>query len=1391
MATLNATIEYNLIYVFAIPDLPTHNGLLKIGKTTVVVDEDNRPMPNSKELNDAAHARIRQETNTAGISYKLLYTELAYYKDENGKGKKFDDHSVFDVLTNSGYPKHIFDNSTADEWFPVSLDIVKQAIKAVKEERQAITAPKHSIPSEEISFREEQNDAIRRTIEHFKVGDQYLWNAKMRFGKTLCALQVVQQMDCRRTLILTHRPVVRNGWFEDYDKIEFNNFQRATKKPSDGSSVHGGIGESLENMEKDLLDKNKGTHYIYFISMQDLRGSKESGGKFDKNNEVFRTEWDLVIIDEAHEGTTTKLGKAVIAKLQKRNPKMLYLSGTPYNILDLFTGEECYTWDYVMEQKAKNEWDEKHPGIANPYEGLPRLNMCTYSLGKAFENYAHAENDYFNFHEFFRTWTGDAAKDGEVMPASAVMDDFVHKDDVRAFLDLLTREDPQSHYPFANETYRNYFQHSFWVLPSVKAAAALSAMLKQHPVFGQFGIVNVAGEGNTLATTNAESDVPDNDTIESVNKNEAELKEALSKVNDAIAKHHRTITLSCGRLTTGVTVPQWTAVFMLAGSYSTKAATYMQTIFRVQSPAKDGTIKRECYAFDFAPDRTVTVVEDYLNVGRKLEEGLSGSEAKEKDKGHHGDEHALRVQNFLHFCPIIAINGSEFVPFDTTSFIKQVNHAIAEQIYRKGFSDARLFMGFNNVNKEDLATLVGIESMFGSKNTNKPMSNEGGIMVNNQGMLDDGGDGSSNKKKDTQDTSSTASAGTKKEKKPRNTYLESLRRYQLLMTSIAKRFPLLLFGAMEHIDREHWSLSRFVRDMDAEDWKQFMPKGFDKEKFLEIEHLFNNDYFISATQMILEDTRLADQLPVEERVIKMAHILQRFHYPDKETVLTPWRVVNLHMTTTIGGYSFYTDDSFEKEATEPHLVRQDGITDDVFAADSRLLEINSKSGVYPLWLAYTLFRYRCSEQHRPLSEEEQLALWDKVLSEQLFVLCKTEMARRITMRVLAGYRHNVITHCKHEKDLLDILKDEELKNKLVKRLKKYSYWGINDMPNKNLFFRAVVGNPPYQADNHWQLYPNFYLLSQKLGQYSSLIFPTGWQLPKNANNLKLLNTKDIKTDKQIVRIDNRQNIFPGVAGAEWVNIVFWEKDFDNGLEGKQRLLTNGENEELVTLHYDGIANSKPQEIKDIVSCIKARNGFSSLQASTSVRKPYGFSTDVLGDFAKYHLRPFQEEKKANSDIKIYCKGNEVRYIPKNYDIPSKTAAFQKWKVLVPYAWGNMSKNYLGGAYADIIIAAPNEICLETYLESGCFDDKDTAVKHAKYLMTKFARAALFSQKVSQHSTTAWGDVPVQDYSEHWWNESIEQINLHLFDKYNVPPEIRDYVNEHIQPRSEANIRNLE
>ncbi|NDR76550.1 hypothetical protein EQU06_07090 [Lactobacillus sanfranciscensis] len=309
-----------------------------------------------------------------------------------------------------------------------------------------------------------------------------------------------------------------------------------------------------------------------------------------------------------------------------------------------------------------------------------------------------------------------------------------------------------------------------------------------------------------------------------------------------------------------------------------------------------------------------------------------------------------------------------------------------------------------------------------------------------------------------------------------------------------------------------------------------------------------------------------------------------------------------------------------------------------------------------------------------------------------------------------------------------------------------------------------------------------------------MIFPIGWQSPKNANNLSKMNKKYIKEDKQIVNIDNLHNVFDGVAGAEWTNIVMWKKDYDNHLSGKQLVYTNGKDPKKVKLVTKKNDVDKPIEITELSQLVKKHFGFEPLQKITSVLKPYGLRTDVPKDPSKYQLPSIQDERFKKDDLELWTGGRggrKIKYVPKNYPFPRVSEALHSYKVLVPYAWGNWSESAgLGGAYSDIIIAFPNVATTETWQESGNFTSLNIAKKHAKYLMTKFVRALLYVNKFSQHSTTAWGAVPIQDYSEDWWELSISEINEKLFDKYHIPNEIRKFVNDNIQDKNESNIVNF-
>lgn len=939
-----SSLKLKLIYVFRINDT-AHHGCLKIGEATCEDENVFGLSPNSKALNEAARKRINQYTQTAGIAYDLLYTELTIYN--RGGLRSFNDKEVHNVLERSGIKKKVFDTvNKANEWFITDLETVKRAIAAVKEGRSSLSSAEVTREYSPIVFRPEQQEAISKTKKQFKKGNQMLWNAKMRFGKTLSALQVVKDMEFQRTLILTHRPVVDAGWFEDFGKIFYDRKDFAYGSKNNGESY-----SSLERRAE-----SHGLHYVYFASMQDLRGSELVGGNFDKNNEVFATDWDLIIVDEAHEGTQTELGKAVMGELVKEHTKVLRPSGTPFNLLDDFKEDEIYTWDYVMEQRAKMSWDELHFGDPNPYASLPTLNIYTYDLGRLLHEFVD-EDVAFNFREFFR-----------VNEAGG----FCHEKDVRAFLNLLTKEDKDSLYPYANEEYRNIFRHTLWMVPGVKEARTLSAMLQTHPVFQHFKVVNVAGDGDQ----------------------DEESRDALEAVEQAIGKDPdttRTITLSCGRLTTGVSVKAWTAVFMLSGSYNTAASSYMQTIFRVQTPATiNGRIKEQCYVFDFAPDRTLKVIAETAKISSKA------GKTSQSDRKAMGE--------FINFCPIISIEGSQMNRFDVPRMLEQLKRVYVERVVRNGFEDNSLYN--DELMKLDDLELQEFDDLKKIIGQTKAMPKTNQVDINSQGLNNEEYEEKEKlekkPKKELTEEERKRLEELKKKTKNREAAISILR-------GISIRMPLLIYGAELSDESQEITIDNFASLIDPQSWEEFMPKGVTKQKFNSFKKYYDPEIFCAAGKRIRAMARAADKLSIEERIERITDIFSTFRNPDKETVLTPWRVVNMHLGDCLGGYNFY-DTEYQNVISEPRFIDKGGVTAEVFSPESRILEINSKSGLYPLYMAYGIYRARAKASLFAVETvEEQQSVWDKVIAENIFVICKTPMAKSITKRTLAGFRKAKVT----------------------------------------------------------------------------------------------------------------------------------------------------------------------------------------------------------------------------------------------------------------------------------------------------------------------------------------------------------------------------------------------
>ena len=1311
-----SSLKLKLIYVFRINDA-AHKGCLKVGEATCDNDSVSGLGPNSKALNESAKKRINQYTQTAGIAYDLLYTELTIYNSKKGLCS-FNDKEVHSVLERSGIRKKVFDTENkANEWFITDLETVKRAIAAVKEGRKSLSSAEVSHDKSPIVFRPEQREAIEKTKKQFKKGNQMLWNAKMRFGKTLSALQVVKDMDFSRTLILTHRPVVDSGWFEDFGKIFY-----ACPCFAYGSKNNGDSHASLETRAK----QGK-CQYVYFASMQDLRGSELVGGNFGKNNEVFATAWDCIIVDEAHEGTQTELGKAVMQELTKNNTKILRLSGTPFNLLDDFKDEEIYTWDYVMEQRAKASWDLTHFGDPNPYASLPTMNIYTYDLGRLLHEFVD-EDMAFNFREFFRVNENGT---------------FVHEKDVRAFLNLLTEEDKESCYPFANEEYRNIFRHTLWMLPGVKEARVMSTLLQSHPVFQHFKVVNVAGEGDE----------------------DEESKDALKAVEEAIGKDPdatRTITLSCGRLTTGVSVKAWTGVFMLSGSYNTAASSYMQTIFRVQTPATiNGRVKEQCYVFDFAPDRTLKVIAETAKISAKAGK-TSGNDRK-------------IMGEFLNFCPIISIEGSKMKQFDVPRMLEQLKKVYVERVVRNGFEDKSLYNDeLMKLNDLELQEFDDLKKIIGQT---KAMPKTNQVDINNQGLtdeqyeeLEDLEKKSKKRGKDKQPLTEEEKlrlAELKKKKENREAAISILR-------GISIRMPLLIYGAELQDENQEITIDNFASLIDPQSWEEFMPKGVTKQKFNSFKRYYDPEIFCAAGKRIRAMTRAADKLSVEERIERITDIFSTFRNPDKETVLTPWRVVNMHLGDCLGGYNFFEKD-YETTLSEPRFIDHGEVSANVFAEDSRILEINSKSGLYPLYMAYSIYRTRVKNSLFSVSSiEDEQRIWDKVVAENIFVICKTPMAKSITKRTLIGFRDAKV-NTRYFEDLINQIKNKP-ENFVAKVAKGKSYWKAID--NDNMKFSAIVGNPPYQIMDGGTdrgaipVYHHFMNISKRVRpNYISMIMPARWYA--GGRGLDEFRS-DMISDTHLFRLHDYElskDLFPTVDIAGGLCTFLWDNNYNGPCMVTNYNAIKDINIKRYLNQFDTLIrlNAAVSILEKVISI-----STSYLKDSVLSINPFGFRTYFRG--------------KDNGDIKILTSKGWSKV--NRTEITKGIEYIDQYKIIVGRfvpSNGEMSVKP-GEGYRVLTepqILSPAEINTETYIDTAVFSTPEEATNYKKYLLSKFARFLLRQGITSVNVTReCFAFVPQQDFtssSDIDWYKSVSEIDKQLYMKYHLTNEEISFIESMIKP----------
>ena len=622
---------YPMIYAYSTPQIADHEGWTKIGYTE---DQD-------------VETRIKQQTHTSDTEARLEWKGTAIFDD--GSFDRFTDHDFHAYLRKSGV-----ENKKKTEWFHIDGPAGRSKFYDFKADRGILKAL-GTIP---YTLRKEQAAAVEQTAKYYETSQdgEFLWNAKPRFGKTLSVYDFCKRVGATSVLIVTNRPAIANSWYSDY--AQFMGEQSGYRFVSETDSLKGKP-YVLSRAEWLACDKTNVKGYIEFVSLQDLKGSVYFGGHFDKLKEVRDNEWSVLVIDEAHEGVDTLKTDTAFDHIKRKFT--LHLSGTPFKALanEKFHDGAIFNWTYADEQKAKRDWVSED-GENNPYANLPRLNLYTYQMSeivkdemsRGIEIDGETEEYAFDLNEFFETKNGR----------------FVHDESVSKFLDALTL---QTKFPFSTEELRNELKHTFWLLNRVDSAKALAKKLEEHPVFSNYKIVLAAGDGKL--------------------DDSEETQKSYDKVREAIANNEKTITLSVGQLTTGVTIPEWTAVLMLSNVKS--PALYMQAAFRAQNPCmfrENGNFyrKENAYVFDFDPARTLTIFEEFAN-------DLSSDTANGKGDMDARKQH---VRELLNFFPVIGEDEQgEMIVLDAEKVLSIPRKIRSQEVVRRGFMSNYLFQNISGI----------------------------------------------------------------------------------------------------------------------------------------------------------------------------------------------------------------------------------------------------------------------------------------------------------------------------------------------------------------------------------------------------------------------------------------------------------------------------------------------------------------------------------------------------------------------------------------------------------------------------------------------------------------------------------------------------------------------
>ena len=621
------------IYAYTTPGVTYHDGWTKIGYTERDVD-----------------TRIREQTRTVRIRPHLEWQGIAIFDDS---GETFTDRDFHAYLEKLDIKRE--DNS---EWFEIDGVESKKHFYDFRANRGG-----EKISVMPYNLRDEQIAAVEMTLAYLRehAGGKFLWSAKPRFGKTLAVYDFCKRAGAQNILIVTNRPAIANSWYDDYKKF-FGNAEYLFVSRADALKGKKFVLSRDEFISESINRDNP--KCIEFVSLQDMKTSIYFGGEIDKLREVTEIDWDVMVVDESHEGVDTFKTDLAFDRIKRKFT--LHLSGTPFKALakKSFPADAIYFWTYADEQSKKISWTGDDE---NPYAELPQLNLFTYKMSeiiraelqRGLEIDGETKDYAFDLNEFFAT---DGGK-------------FIHESSVDKFLDALTT---QKKFPFSTDELRDELRHTLWLLNRVESARLLAQKLQTHPVFGKYEIILAAGDGKAIW----------NEELGNRNFDWSAAKKSFDKVTEAIKKFPRTITLSVGQLTTGVTIPEWTGVLMLANLQSPQL--YIQAAFRAQNPClfrRDGKFfrKENAYVFDFDPARTLTIYETFANdLASNSPDNLEGRQKN--------------IRELLNFFPVIGEDErGEMIELDAEEVLTIPRQIRSKAVVDGGFMSDFLFQNIFHV----------------------------------------------------------------------------------------------------------------------------------------------------------------------------------------------------------------------------------------------------------------------------------------------------------------------------------------------------------------------------------------------------------------------------------------------------------------------------------------------------------------------------------------------------------------------------------------------------------------------------------------------------------------------------------------------------------------------